>query len=221
VKILKAIAVSFCVLFVVILTFVSVLGENAQVDDIVIEFFDHVKEGDSSEACGQYTLDSKCSIESGDSNDVVNPFALNLVLMNHYRITDNDYKVEVSRDNMWLPLIDKPSVTVSVRFVPNNTLIKNISNPAPDYIEGLLTVQRADGRWRISGFNIKNSKISDDYDSVVSIINAKRFFTSDQDTILLEELLIETKDISKNEVMIIINMLHEFENLLKNRLLSK
>lgn len=195
-KIFKAIILSAVILFIVIIVYLSILGENHKINDAVNNFFENIKKRDFIAATHFLTKEKKEAFTNNDFSEM--SFLLELSLLEKYNLMEkSDYKIKLKRSQFWLPFMNRNRIVVSVLFKDAERLS---SNKHSDYIENLIVVRRTSGIWRIADINIDDSAIKGTYEKFKLHFNENRFIkmTSDR-TIELQNKKINLDEIQSSE----------------------
>jgi hypothetical protein len=119
----------------------------------------------------------------------------------------DNYRIKLRRNHLWLPLMNRDRISVSVLF---EDVEKSLFNSRSDYIENLVVVKRISGIWRITDINIDDSEIKDTYDKFKLLLDENRFIkiTSDR-TIELQNKKINLDEIQPYEKRMLKYFLYE------------
>ncbi|MBT8338756.1 MAG: hypothetical protein HKP58_17575 [Desulfatitalea sp.] len=185
-KYLHVIILIAAILFFVFIVFVSILGENHSIDNVVNSFFRDIKNRDFIEAARYLTQDQKEILDNNDFSEM--SFLLEMSLLEKYDLMEKgDYRIHLKRNQFWLPFLNKDRIGVSV-------LLKEVErhgggnkfffNEHINYIEDLIVVKRESGGWRITDINIDNSEIKDAYRNLKLLLNNNRYIKMKSDRII-------------------------------------
>jgi hypothetical protein len=164
---------------IVILTYVSVLGENHKVDRVINGYFDKLKDGTYLEACESFSSNLQEVQLASDEQRLNFNFLLELSLLKHYNLIDyHDYTVALQRSHFWIPFISDDSVRVSVllRKKGDKGVTDVLSRGhSSEPIRDLIIVGREKRQWKIKRFNIADSSLADTYNDVRQTIDLNKY----------------------------------------------
>ena len=175
--------VAVCVaLLVCAVAYVSLLGENNKIDELVQGFFQDIRSGDYDTGLRPNT--------AGPHEDAADAlFLLDLALYEHYGFPGrNDSEMVLKKSRLWVPFLsDGPvKVDVGLRKRPGKGFLNQASSlvgkagsatgEAP-LVEGLLTVARKHGNWVVASINVKGSAIEKEYADLEERLRSERYLT--------------------------------------------
>lgn len=175
--------VTVCVvLLVCAVAYVSLLGENNKIDELVQGFFQDIHAGIYDTGLRPNT--------AGPHEDAADAlFLLDLALYEHYGFLGrNDFEMVFKRDHLWVPFLREGQVLVGVglrkragKGVLNQAsyLLGKVESPTGDtpLVKGLLTVTRKNGNWLIASINVRGSALEKEYASLEEELRAQRYLT--------------------------------------------
>jgi|GEM_PF-3943286 len=208
---LKYVLVSFGCLFVAAVIFVSILGENNNGVNAARIFLTAVKERDHAELQRSYARNAKKLATTEESTRY--HFLVELALLDHFELLDaNDYRIDLEADSLWLPFISDRYLALNLRLTPvkDNTLFT--STDQPPYIERAILAVREDGRWKIEGFNLKDSELKNDYERIVDTVNYDKYIAATSAGITLKQETISLGQMSGLDRKVFI---HSLENAIE------
>ncbi len=167
----KISVVSILVLLIaIILTLVSIFGENNKIDVVAEKYFQTIMEKDykkSYEIICNKSVDGKL-IKSEKSFDF--NFILELSLRKKYNLVEwKKYKIDVKRSKFWIPFFTNDTVKISLRLIKEeeqslfDILFKRVK---VEYVKDLIIIVRDNGMWKIKDIDVKNNNISDVYSHI-------------------------------------------------------
>ncbi|MCP4760221.1 MAG: hypothetical protein GY870_00470 [archaeon] len=191
------IIVSFCLVLGII--YVSLLGENKKIDDIVDEYFKNIKEYKYIEAYQHLSEDSKNGYfaDIGSFSDF--SFLIESSLLQKYSLIDSeDYNVKLKRSHLWIPYLKKDEIYVSVLLKKSSpNILSFFKNYKEDiFVENLFVMGRENGAWKITGINIYDSLISRIFKEIEARFDLKNSLIITQNKIIINKLEITTQNIS-------------------------
>lgn len=210
----------FAVCVVGILTYVSVLGENHQINRIITSYFNKLKDGMYLEACDNFAPNFQEGKLPDDEQRLNFNFLLELSLLKYYNLIDqDDYKVELKRNRFWIPFSSEDSVQVSILLkAKKDKTIANIFSRDHDqtknFIEDLIIVVREKGTWKIKQFNIANSAIEDIYNHVRQDIDVNKYVTMTSDGLRFQNAEINFKALTPTDKRLLRFSLYKIQRVL-------
>jgi hypothetical protein len=157
---------SFIILGIIvvgILVYISLLGENQQINRIIGAYFDKLKEGMYLEACEGFASNFQEGKFTTDEQRMNFNFLLELSLLMHYNLIESsDYKVELERSNFWAPYISDDEVRVSILLKKKGTrriFLASSSDQGRNLIHNLIVMKREKRTWKIKEFAIADSAL--------------------------------------------------------------
>ena len=205
---LKHVLVSFGCLFVAAVIFVSILGENNNGVNATRIFLTAVKDRDHNEMQRSYSRTAKSFTSQEESTRY--HFMVELAMLDHFELLDaDDYRMDIDAESLWFPFISDRHLQMNVRFTPmDGGSLLHSSNQLP-YIERAVTAVREDGRWKIEGFNLKDSDLKRYYQETVAKVEYHKFIAMANDVITLNTQAIDLKQMSGLDRKVFI---HSLEN---------
>ena len=175
--------VTVCVaLLICAVAYVSLLGENNKIDELVLGFFQDIHGGIYDTG-----LRPNASGPREDAADAL--FLLDLTLYEHYGFLGrSDSEMVFKKDHLWVPFVSEGQVQVDVglRKKPGKGLLnqasclaEKIGSPAGEtpLVKGLLTVVRRHGNWVIASIDVRGSALEKDYADLEERLRAERYLT--------------------------------------------
>lgn len=201
-------AVGACVFL--LLVYVSVLGVNDSVKGVAKTFLSNIADKEYSRAVKLYSDESKNKFKTLDDSMTFH-FRLELALLEYFGLMDDDgYKIDIKRENMWIPFFKSDELNVSVTlsskedssFMPG-FLQKEQKKPLKNFI----TFIREDERWKIKQVNIQGSEIEKAFDEMKSKVEMNKYVKITPDGFVLNRAEIELAKISPIEQRVIVHNL--------------
>ncbi len=160
----------FAVIVVGILAYISILGENQQINRIITTYFDKLKDGMYLEASESFSSNFQDGKLSSDEQRMNLNFLLELSLLTHYNLIESfDYKVELKRSNFWVPYVSDDQVRVGVLLKKKDTrriFLASSSDQGGNIIENLIVMKREKRTWKIKEFAIADSALAGTYNDL-------------------------------------------------------
>jgi len=175
--------VAICVaLLVCAVAYVSLLGENNKIDEVVQGFFQDIHAGDYDTF-----IPPNAAGPREDAPDAF--FLLDLALYEHYGFLGRTgSELVLKKDHLWVPFLNEGPVVVDVGLRKRagkgllnqaSYLVGKIGSPAGEtpLVKGLLTVARRHGNWVITSIDVKGSALEKDYASLQERLHSQRYLT--------------------------------------------
>jgi len=208
----------FAVCVVGILAYVSVLGENHQIDRIITSYFNRLKDGMYLEACDNFAPNFQEGTLPDDEQRLNFNFLLELSVLKYYNLIDqDDYKVELKRSNFWIPFISDDSVHVSILLKQKRD--KEIldvlsSDHSENLIDNLIVMEREKGRWKIRRFAIADSAIADIYNELRRDIDVNKYVAMTSDGLRFQNAEIDFKALTPIDKRLLKFSLYKIQQVL-------
>jgi hypothetical protein len=169
-------------LLICAVAYVSLLGENNKIDEVVQGFLQDIHASDYEagilpNAAGPHE----------DAPDAL--FLLDLALYEHFGFLGRTgSELVLKKDHLWIPFVNEGPVVVDVglrrragKGILNQAsyLVGKIGSPAggTPLVNGLLTMARKNGNWVITSIDVKGSALEKDYASLQERLHAQRYLT--------------------------------------------
>jgi hypothetical protein len=197
---LPVVFIVLAVIVAVVLTYVSILGENHKINRTINNYFDSLKDGEYLGACKSFSSHLQQDQVTSDEERLNFNFLLELSLLQYYNLVDHyDYKLEIKRNHFWIPFISDDSVRVSIllREKEDKAIADTLSRDhTGNFIDDLIVVVREKGTWKIRHFNITDSAIAGIYNDVRQNININKYTTKTTNGFHLQDAEINFKTIT-------------------------
>jgi hypothetical protein len=208
----------FGIIVVGILAYISVLGENQQINRIIVAYFDKLKEGEYLEACESFSSNFQDGQFSGDEQRMNLNFLLELSLLSHYNLIDqHDYTVELRRSNFWIPYISNDVVRVSVLLKKKEArqlFPARLSDQSRDLIADLIVIKREKRTWKIKEFNIAGSSLAGAYNDLRQNLDLNKYVKMTSDGFRFNSAEINFKTLSLTDKRLLNFSLYKIQKLL-------
>jgi hypothetical protein len=169
-------AVFFIILVVIPIFFVSLLGENNRIDDLVDNYFSKLQVEDFSGECPPISINQTANkIDEGVICSNKN-FVFIISLLQLFDLLNTaDYSVNIKRDSFWIPFISEDTITVSVNLVAteNDEEINYFDDIK--YLPGLFVVQRKDLRWEIKNISLNSPELISLFNSFKNTLDFEKY----------------------------------------------
>jgi len=208
----------FGIVVVGILAYISLLGENQQINRIVTAYFDKLKEGEYLEAGESFSSSFQDGNLSSDEQRMNLNFLLELSLLMHYNLIDSfDYKVELKRSNFWVPYVSEDVVRVSVllkRKEARRILFARSNDQGGDLIHNLIVMKREKRTWKIKEFAIADSSFAGTYNDLRRNLDLNKYVQMTSDGFRFKNAEINFKTITPIDKRLLNFSLYKMQKLL-------
>jgi hypothetical protein len=206
-------------------SYISLLGENNRIDDLVNGFFEKVRNGRYDEIPPDLSEEarSQMGLESGQFSDSV--FLLELSLLTYYNLLDfDDYSVVMKKTDFWVPFMEDRPIRISISMKPKRkgrstrmlSLADLVSGPEKDdFIRNLFSVERRNGTWIITDINIKGSAIAKTYASLKQQSHLDRYTGATHNGFVMREFKVRSDEMTSTEKRILLHVLRKAQLLIQ------
>ena len=211
-------SIIFGIIVVGILAYISVLGENQQINRIVTAYFDKLKEGEYLEACESFSSDFQAGQLSDNEQRMNFNFLLELSLLMHYNLIDqHDYQVDLKRSNFWIPFVSEDLVRVSVLLKKKEArriFLARSNDQAGNFIETLIVMKREKRTWKIKEFTIVDSSLAGTYNDLRQNFDLNKYVQRTADGFRFNGAEINFKTLSPIDKRLLNFSLYKIQKLL-------
>jgi len=208
----------FAIIVVGLLAYISILGENQQINRIIATYFDKLKDGMYLEAGESFSSSFQDSKLSSDEQRMNLNFLLELSLLMHYNLIDSfDYKVELKRSNFWVPYVSEDVVRVSVllkRKEVRRILLARSDDQGGDLIHNLIVMEREKRTWKIKEFAIADSSLAGTYNDLRLDLDLNKYVQMTSDGFRFKNAEINFKTITPTDKRLLNFSLYKMQKLL-------
>lgn len=208
----------FAVIVVGILAYISLLGENQQINRLIVTYFDKLKDGMYLEAGESFSSNFQDGKLSSDEQRMNLNFLLELSLLTHYNLIDSsDYKVELKRSNFWVPYVSEDVVRVSVllkRKEVRRLLLARSNDQGGDLIHNLIVMKREKRTWKIKEFAIADSSLAGTYNDLQRTLDLNKYVQMTSDGFRFKNAEINFKTITPTDKRLLNFSLYKMQKLL-------
>lgn len=195
--------------FLTLIVYVSILGDNHKIDDLVTRFFNDLKTRNYNAACEVLGDHPDIRALSGDDACQNFGFLLELAFLSRFGLLDKaDYSIEIKRDHFWIPYLTDDRVRISVAFSEKK---KNLVHDffygvdSDNFVRDIMMVERRKGQWVIGEVTLGTSSLYPHYTELKERIDLERFIQRTDGT-----FVIKTNDIRPENLDPIERRLLEF-----------
>ena len=191
-------------LFILGITYAGVRGENNNAISTVKSFLTDIKEKKYTKTEEYYTAETKKKLFKSDEDAIDFHFMLELSLLNYFDLLDSeDYSFDASWNQLWIPYVSDNSMEINLTFSQKNSddkpwayfLAKKDSKQA----KKIITMERADGLWKISHVNLDNAAIASYYKKLASEVKANKYASVTKDGFAVKAVSVKTTQMTERE----------------------
>ena len=208
----------FGIIVVGILAYISLLGENQQINRVVTSYFDRLKEGEYLDACESFSSDFQNGQPSGDEQRMNFNFLLESALLTQYNLIDQpEYKVKLKRSNFWIPYISDDVVHVSVLLRKKDKRwfsFSDSNDQGRNFIENLIAVKREKRTWKIKEFDIAGSSLAGVYNDLRQNLNLNKYVQTTTIGFRFNSAEVDFKNLSPTDKRLLSFSLYKIQKLL-------
>jgi hypothetical protein len=208
----------FAVIVVGILAYISLLGENQQINRLIVTYFDKLKDGMYLEAGESFSSSFQDGKLSSDEQRMNLNFLLELSLLMHYNLIDSfDYKVELKRSNFWVPYVSEDVVRVSVllkRKEVRRILLARSNDQGGNLIHNLIVMVREKRTWKIKEFAFADSSLAGTYNDLRRNLDLNKYVQMTSDGFRFKNAEINFKTITPTDKRLLNFSLYKMQKLL-------
>lgn len=208
----------FAIIVVGLLAYISLLGENQQINRLIVTYFDKLKDGMYLEAGESFSSNFQDGKLSSDEQRMNLNFLLESSLLMHYNLIDSsDYKVELKRSNFWVPYVSEDMVRVSVllkRKEVRRTLLARSNDQGGNLIHNLIVVVREKRTWKIKEFAIADSSLAGTYNDLRRNLDLNKYVQMTSDGFRFKNAEINFKTITPLDKRLLNFSLYKMQKLL-------
>jgi hypothetical protein len=165
--------------FLTLIVYVSILGDNHKIDDLVTRFFNDLKARNYDTVCGVLGDHPDIRALSGDDACQNFCFLLEMAFLSRFNLLDKtDYSIEIKRDHFWMPYLTDDRVRISIAFSEKK---KNLVHEffygvdSDNFVRDIMMVERRKGQWVIGEVTLGSSSLYPHYAELKERIDLERF----------------------------------------------
>lgn len=217
---IKTFGVFLALAFLLMLPFVSLLGENDRAITVVQAYFDSIAKREfhvGRELCTKSYYGQFSDLDQ----EITQQFALETALLEYFKISlDTDYSVKAERNRIWLPFLGKDTLELSIQLVArdaSDSMIKHYLNfGTGDYLPAFVTMVRVDGHWKIADINYEDSVIADSFGRARDLMGQTTFIEQSGDKVVVLPKEIDLSKMDPIEKRIVSFQLNKFLSLIND-----
>lgn len=192
----------FGIVFIGLIVYVSILGDNHKIDYLVNQFFTDIQQRKFDSVCTVITPELTSGMDSGESClDFC--FLLELSMLQHFSLENrNDYNVEIKKSHFWIPYLSPDTISVSVGFTEkHDNLVKNFFQeiPADTYIKDLILIERKRGGWKIKQLTIGDASLAERINTLKTTLDLETYIKATENGYILNHSEINSKQLTPTE----------------------
>jgi hypothetical protein len=165
---------TFVVSFFSLIVFVSILGENHRVDDLVTQFFNDMKDGNYEKICPYFE-------EKGEESEECRNrlFFLELSMLSRFGLLDrDDYSLVITTDHFWVPFVTGGSLDIGITLTEKKKnmfeqWMEHFDND--DKIDRFMTVERRGGTWEITKVRLDDPRLAETMEKLKTTLDVNRY----------------------------------------------
>lgn len=189
--------------FVVLIIYVSLLGENNKIDSVVDKFFESIQEQRYFSIEDNQNIVESFKVFDMDGEYSENCLLLELALLEKYDISNtSEYNIEIEKSHFWIPFINNSNIYIDVSM-------KKAEDPGVfslfdksqqnEFVDNLFTVERKEGRWLITAINIQNSSLFESISKLRESLNIDSYVSFSGTKLIVKPIEIDTENITNIE----------------------
>ncbi len=208
----------FGIFIVGLLAYISILGENQQINRIIATYFDKLKDGMYLEACESVSSNFQDGKLPSDEQRMNFNFLLEFSLLTHYNLIDSaDYKVEVKRSHFWVPYVSNDVVRASILLKKKEArriLFARSDEEGRNFIENLIVMKREKRTWKIKEFTIADSALAGTYNDVRQNFDLNKYVQKTSEGFRFNNAEINFKTLTPSDKRLLNFSLYKIQKLL-------
>jgi len=208
----------FAIIVVGLLAYISILGENQQINRIIATYFDKLKDGMYLEVCESFSSNFQNGKLSSDKQRMNLNFLLELSLLTHYNLIESsDYKVELKRSNFWVPYMSNDVVRVSILLKKKEArriLFARSNDQEGNLIHNLIVMVREKRTWKIKEFTIADSSLAGTYNDLRQNFDLNKYVQKTSDGFRFNSAEINFKTLTPSDKRLLNFSLYKIQKLL-------
>ncbi|MBU0995978.1 MAG: hypothetical protein KJ737_26080 [Proteobacteria bacterium] len=177
--------------FVIILMFVSLLGENNKANDLVSGFLKNIKANEYLYAARCLSAMSILNHAADEQSFEDSAFLLELSLLSHFNLLDHDtYHIQVAREAFWIPFFKSNRIGISVLFKEKkeNLLESLTQGAALPPVQTLFTVERQNSAWKIVDIDLGKAPLSTEFERLSKKLSINQGFKNTQNGFIIDRI---------------------------------
>ena len=195
----------FCAImgtFVIVILFVSLLGENNKANDLVSGFLKNIQEHEYGQAAQLLPDISILNHASNPKEFDDMAFLLDLTLISHFNLLSKEnYTFHITRDSFFIPLRGKNRITLSILLKQKEEgLLQSLDiNEPMKPVHALFTVERTHGNWKIIKIGLDTSPLKEDFNRLCEAFRLHSGFKFTEKGFIIERIEYDPARVSPTE----------------------
>ena len=217
---LGVLASAVIAMLIAVVAYVSLLGENNKIDELIEGFFQDIRAGNYDNVLRSGAMGSR-----EDPSDSL--FLLDLSLSKYYGLLGcSNCEMVFRKSRLWVPFLSEGPVRVDVLlrkkaggglFRQALSLIERMgTSPGEEagFVKGLLTVDRKDGNWVVASIDVGGSAIEKVYADLQDQLQRHHYLTRTGRGFAMQAFEIRTDETAFVEKQMVLHMLRKAQKWL-------
>lgn len=184
----------------ILLFFISLLGENHHIDDLISSHISKLEKKSFSNNCVPIRINSEMNNELSCNQD---NFIFLVSLLERFDLfTAKNYNVKVTRDVFWIPFYSDDIVKVSLSIVDSEDAEMGIFNEY-EYISNIFIVKREDSGWKLHEVSIMEPTLIKIFNKMKKNINFNKYITKTEKGYEFNKIEIDTNNITNVDKLLL------------------
>jgi hypothetical protein len=193
----------------ILLFFISLLGENHHIDDLITHHISKLEKERYSNNCVPISINSEVENELSCNQD---SFIFYVSLLERFDLfSAENYYIKVTRDVFWIPFYSDDVVKVSLSIVVPEANAVGIFKEY-EYISDLFIVKRQNSGWVLDEASIMEPALIKIFNQMKNNINFNKYTTKTENGYQFSNIEIDTKNISNVDKLLLKFSLQKINN---------
>jgi len=177
----------------ILLFFVSLLGENHHIDDLISSHISKLEKENFSNECVPILINSEVSNELSCNQE---SFIFLVSLLKRFDLfTAKNYSVNTTRDVFWIPFYSDDIVKVSLSLVDTEVDDMGIFDEY-EYISNIFIVKRHNSGWKLHEISIMDPVLIKIFHEVKEDLNFNKYIKKTTKGYIFNNVEVNTNDIT-------------------------
>ena len=195
----------------ILLFFISLLGENHHIDDLISSHINELEKQSFSSNCVPIFINTEVNNELSCNQD---SFIFFVSLLERFNLfSDKSYSVKVVRDDFWIPFYSDDIVKVSLSLVDSEVDEMGIFNEY-EYISNIFIVKRQDSAWKLDQVSIIEPALMKIFNKMKKNINFNKYITKTENGYELNNIEIDTNNMTNVDKLLLKYNLQKINSVL-------
>jgi hypothetical protein len=190
-------------LFLMLIVYVSILGDNDKIDFLVTSLFNDIKTRNFTAACTDLGTSSRTDLKENPEACMNFCFLLELSLLKKFDLLQNkDYSVVIKRDHFWIPYLTADQVWVGIALSERkkNMFQQMISHfGKDDFVTGAIRVDRRNNHWEIAEIKVEGTSLEPVFTGIKTSLDLNRYLEKTESGFKIRENTIDMKAMTPEE----------------------